>query len=341
MNIRPYKHAFVESLQEIKSYQHRKKLLINSGYEFLDGLTPGSIITLAGASFTGKTILMEEVKNNIMDIEYNSKALNFVWLSNSLEMTNLMTTLRNLSRELGKSKKEIMVNPYTEEERAIVASYMKRKSDDRFFLNEEPMTGDEFLESIRSFCEDHRDKDLIGIDFDHVALSKGQDKKKVMDSIFEHQNHLKKAYPNTLFVNVSQFNRESLSRVADKSEDMRSRRNDLYQSDALFQVSDVVACLSTPYKLGVEQYRLVSPHYYDYISDHYGEFNKAGTRVSFLTYGRIFIEILKNRFADGFSAKDLFIKVIEEDTRPKEPPTKASRKEPVFEEEKIVVLDFD
>jgi replicative DNA helicase len=340
MNIRPYRQAALEALTEIKSYQDRLKLMINSGYEFLDGLTPGSIITLAGASFTGKTILMEDIKSNIMNIEYNAKADNFVWLSNSLEMTNLMTTLRELSIRLGKPKKEIMVTHFTQEERAKIVEYMKAKADERFFLNEDPMTADDFLENVEKFCKDNSGKDLIGIDFDHVALAKGQDKKKVMDGIFEHQNHLKKAYPNTLFINVSQFNRDSLSRVADKSEDMKSRRNDLYQSDALFQVSDVVACLSTPYKLGVEQYRLVSPHYYDYLSEHYGDFNKAGTKVSFNTYGRIFIEVLKNRFSDGFGTKDLFIKTIEEDSRPKEKQNNKKEKI-VFDEEKITVIEFD
>lgn len=339
MKIVPYRHALIDSLKEIKAYQNREKLMIKSGYDFLDGLTPGSIITLAGASFTGKTILMEEIKDNIMNVEFNSKANDFVWLSNSLEMTNLMTTLRGLSKELGKSKKDIMLNSFTSEERSLISSYANKKADERFYLNEEPMTADDFISTVEEFCKLHSNKSLIGIDFDHVALAKGSDKKKVMDSIFEHQNHLKKAYPNTLFINVSQFNRDSLARVADKSEDMKARRNDLYQSDALFQVSDIVACLSTPYKLGVEQYRLVSPYYYDYLAEHYGDFNKAGTKVSFLTYGRIFVEVLKNRFAEGFGTRDLFIKVIEEDTRPKEVPTKKDR--PVFTEEKITVIEFD
>jgi len=341
MNIKPYRHAATESLQEIISYQDGKKLVINTPYEFLDGLTPGSIITLAGASFTGKTILMEEIKHSIMSVEYNTNAANFIWLSNSLEMTNLMTTLRAISSELNKSKKEIMLNKFTPEERKIISHYFRLNADDRFYLNEDAMTADDFLSCVEDFCNKNKDKDLIGIDFDHVALAKGSDKKKVMDAIFEHQNYLKKAYPNTLFLNVSQFNRDSLSRVADKSEDMKARRNDLYQSDALFQVSDVVACLSTPYKLGVEQYRLVSPHYYDYLSEHYGDFNKAGTKVSFLTYGRIFIEVLKNRFSEGFSSKDLFIRMIEEDLRPKEEIKSKNSKEISFSEEKIVVLDFN
>lgn len=314
MDIKPYRKSISESLKEIKCYQDKTKLLINTGYDFLDGLTPGSIVTFAGASFTGKTILLEEVKSNIMSHQLNSKAGNFVWLSNSLEMTNLMTTLRGLSFKLGKSKKEIMLSDFSEEEKKLVVDYVKAVSDDRFYLNEEPMTGDEFLENIKDFCTKFKEKDLIVVDFDHVALAKGSDKKKVMDSIFEHQNYLKKAFPNTLFFNVSQFNRDSLSRVADKSEDMRPRRNDLYQSDSLFQVSDVVACLSTPYKLGVDNYRLVNPSYYDYLEEHFGDFNKSGSKVSFKTFGRIFIEVLKNRFGESLSAKDLFIKVIEEDS---------------------------
>jgi replicative DNA helicase len=317
MNIRPYREAALESIKEIKSYQNKERLLINTGYEFLEGLTPGSIITLAGSSFTGKTLFMEELKSNIMDIEYNSLADNFVWLSNSLEMTNLMTTLRNLSKVLNKPKREILTSHFSEVEKILISKYIKDKADSRFFLNEDPMTADEFLEGIQIFCEQNKDKSLIGIDFDHVALAKGSDKKKVMDAIFEHQNHIKKAYPNTLFLNVSQFNRDSLSRVDDKSEDMKSRRSDLYQSDALYQVSDVVACLTTPYKLGIEQYRLVSPMYYDYLSEHFGDFNKNGSKVSFQAYGKIFIEVLKNRFAEGFSSKDLFIKTIEEDKREK------------------------
>lgn len=337
MLIRPYKEALDSTIKEIKTYQNKDKLPINTGYDFLDGLTPGSIVTIAGASFTGKTFFLNGLRDNIMNVEYNSMADNFIWLSNSLEMTSLMNVLRDLSIELGKSKKLILTEEFGELEKEMVNSYYKRKIDGRFFLNEEAMTPTEFFTNMEAFLIEHKDKELIGIDFDHVALAKGSNKKQIMDEIFEIQNSFKKTYPNSLWIDASQFNRESLGRIAEKTEDMKSRRSDLYQSDALFQASDVVACLSMPHKLGVEQYRNVSPYYYDYLADHFGDFNKTGTKVSFKTYGRIFIEILKNRFTEGFNSKDLFIQTIEEDTRPPVEPVVPKVKKPTFVDEPIKI----
>jgi len=257
-------------------------------------------------------------------------------------MTILMNTLRDLSFKLGKPKKEILLTHFEEHEKLLVKQYYVEQSDGRFFINEEPPTPEEFREEVGKFLEEYKDKDLVVVDFDHTALAKGKNKKEVMDAIYQIQNEFKKTYPNVLFVNVSQFNRESLSRVEDKSEAMKPRRSDLYQSDELFQVSDVVICLSIPYKLGIENYRSVSPSFYEYLGDHFGDFNSKRTKVSFKTYGRIFYEVMKNRFAEGITFKDTFIEVIEEDTRPpqEQQPTKAEPKKPKFEEEDTIILPF-
>jgi len=342
MNIRQYKQVLKSGMDEIASYQNRDKLLINTGYDMFDMLVPGSVVTIAGPSFTGKTILLNKLKKNIMSVDYNSHANNFIWLSNSLEMTILMNTLRDLSFKLGKPKKEILLTHFEEHEKLLVKQYYVEQSDGRFFINEEPPTPEEFREEVGKFLEEYKDKDLVVVDFDHTALAKGKNKKEVMDAIYQIQNEFKKTYPNVLFVNVSQFNRESLSRVEDKSEAMKPRRSDLYQSDELFQVSDVVICLSIPYKLGIENYRSVSPSFYEYLGDHFGDFNSKRTKVSFKTYGRIFYEVLKSRFSEGITPRDTFIEVIEEDTRPpqEQQPTKAEPKKPKFEEEDAIILPF-
>lgn len=342
MLIRPLRHALEEGLSEIKTFQNKEKELINTGYDMFEMLTTGSVVTIAGPSFTGKTIFLNKLKRNIMSTWYNRKAKGFVWLSNSLEMTTLMNTLRDLSFKLGKSKRDILTSEFSKEEKDMVNDYFKDTADGRFFINENPPTPEEFEQYVGAFLETHKDKDLVVVDFDHTGLARGRNKKEVMDAIYETQNKFKKAYPNSLFINVSQFNRESLSRVNEKDESMKPKRSDLYQSDALFQVSDVVICLSIPYKLGVEQYRLVSPTFYDYLADHFGEFNTKRTKVSFQTFGRIFFEKLKDRFTEGISSKDTFIEVIEQDYRPLEeriPQTKS--KTPKFvEEEQVVVVPF-
>ncbi len=329
-------------MDEISSYQNRDKLLINTGYEMFDMLVPGSVVTIAGPSFTGKTILLNRLKKNIMSVEYNARAANFIWLSNSLEMTILMNTLRDLSFKLGKSKKEILLSHFEEHEKLLVRQYYAEQGDGRFFINEEPPTPEEFRDGVGKFLEEHKDKELVAVDFDHTALTKGRNKKEVMDAVYQIQNEFKKMYPNSLFINVSQFNRDSLARSADKDEAMKPRRSDLYQSDELFQVSDVVLCMSIPYKLGIENYRLVSPSFYEYLGDHFGDFNTKRTKVSFQTYGRIFYEVLKSRFSEGITPRDTFIEVIEVDNRsPQErEPTKKEPKKPSFKEEDAIVLPF-
>lgn len=341
MKIRKINKSIKESLDEINSFQKKEKMPINTGYEMFEFLVPGSVITIAGPSFTGKTIFLNNLRKRIMSKWYNRSADNFVWLSNSLEMTSFMNTLRDVSFKIGKSKKDILTSEFTEEEKELVREYFKESSDDRFYINEEPPTPDEFEEHMDEFLSEHIDKDLVVIDYDHTGLTLGSNKKSVMDAVYQSQNRLKKKYPNVLFIDVSQFNRESLARVAEKDEQMKARRSDLYQSDELFQVSDIVICLSIPYKLGVEQYRLVSPTFYEYLSPHFGEYNTKRTRVSFMTYGRIFFEKLKDRFAEGITFKDTFIEVIEKDERPdEEKSVSKSRKSPKFTEEEIISVEF-
>lgn len=342
MQIRQYKQVLKSGMDEIASYQNRDKLLINTGYEMFEMLVPGSVVTLTGASFTGKTILLNKLKENIMSETYNANASKFIWLSNSLEMTVLMNTLRGLSFKIGKSKKEILLTNFEENELLLVEQYLKEQGDDRFYINEDPPTPSEFETHVGDFLIQHKDKELVGIDYDHTAITKGSDKKRVLDELYEIQNNFKKRFTNSLFIDVSQFNRNSLLRIVEKDELMKPNRGDLYQSDGLYQYSDFIVATSIPQRLGIDNYRLVSPSFYEYLGDHFGDFNTKRTKVSFQTYGRIFYEVMKNRFAEGVSFKDTFIEVIDEDNRPPQErqPIKAEPKKPKFEEEETITLPF-
>jgi replicative DNA helicase len=317
MIIKPYIEVVKDTAADIKSYQVGEKIIVKTNKPYLDefGITSSSVVVIAGPSFTGKTMELEELKANIMSDEVNLKANNFVWLSNSLEMTNMATLLRGLSAHLDLPKKEILSREFTETEARLAKEYIKSIADNRFYINETPPTPEEFIDSCRQFLSEHTDKDLVVIDYDHSALTRAKtlSKKMAMDDLYEGVNELKKEFKNSLFIFISQFNRESLSRIAEKDNNMRAQRSDLYQSDALFQVADVVYALQVPHKVGVDQYRLVMPKYYEHLTEHFGDFNKDRTKVSFKTYGRIFIEVLKNRFAEGFVFRDLFVKQVEDE----------------------------
>lgn len=313
MTIKPYGQAYKEATFELGQYQKGDKLLIDTRFPMLEGLKVGDIVLIGGPSFAGKTFFLNDIKDDVMNVDLNPRAGNYVWLSNSLEMTNLNTLLRDLSKALNKPKKDILTQQFNEMERNIASSIRKSKSDGRFYINEETFGSHEFDTKIREFLEEHKDKDAVVIDIDHLRFIKAQNKKSGIDEVMEYQNTLKKAFPNVIFIDLMQFNREIIGRAADKSELAKVQRLDFSDTDTAFTTADFVIGINTPFALGIEQYRLVSPSFYDYLTDHFGEFNSKGTKVSFKTHGRIFYEVLKSRFVDGFNAKNLFIKQIESD----------------------------
>jgi hypothetical protein len=95
-----------------------------------------------------------------------------------------------------------------------------------------------------------------------------------------------------------------LGRLKEKSNESRLRRDDIYMSDCLYHVSDYVYGLQNANYLGIEEYALVNPEKYSHLSHRFTEENKHG-KVSLITEGCIFVEVLKDRTADiGFT--DLF-----------------------------------
>lgn len=341
MNIKPYSQALKEAAKELGLYQKGDKLLINTRFPMLEGLKVGDIVLIGGPSFTGKTFFLNNIKDDIMDVDLNPRASNYVWLSNSLEMTNLNVLLRDLSKALNKPKKDILTQQFNEMERNIAAAIRKQKSDGRFYINEETFGSHEFDTKIREFLEEHKDKDAVVIDIDHLRFIKAQNKKSGIDEVMEYQNTLKKAFPNVIFIDLMQFNREIIGRAADKSELAKVQRLDFSDTDTAFTTADFVIGINTPFALGIEQYRLVSPSFYDYLTEHFGEFNSKSTKVSFKTHGRIFYEVLKSRFVDGFNAKNLFITQIEAD--PIDIPiskTAEKKGKPSFKDDSVINLPF-
>lgn len=329
----PLKQEITRSFQTIAKYQRGDLVLIKTGREWFDqdgGILPQSLMLLAGASFGGKTTEMETLKKGIMDKNLNPRADNFVWMSNSYEMTNFMTTLRDLKKVLGKSHQEILEKEWTEEEKAKAEAYYEEKSDGRFYANHETLSAKDFLDKSEEFLKAHKDKDLAVIDIDHVALTKAsQDGKKIaIDDLVEGINQLKENYKNSLFIIVSQLNRGILGRLKEKSNDSAIQRGDIYQSDSVFQTSDYVIGLQNASQLGIEEYRKVYPERYEHLEHRFTDPDSKG-RVSLISEGCIFVEYMKNRLAD-FGYTDLFTIEISEPTAKK----KRKIEEPKFAEVK-------
>ena len=302
MPIQPLKEVLTESLKTLNLYQTGNVKQIKTNREWFDhqnGITPKNFITIFGASFSGKSTELENMKMDIMDVDINPEASEYVWVSNSFEMTNFATTLRDIKKLTKKQFKDILSQPFTDEEKEVLKRYRETKFDGRFFVNQVPLSSEEFLRETEEFLEQNKTKKLVVLDLDHAGLlrAKNDNKKLAVDDMVEGLNMLKNKYENFVVILLAQANRSVLTRIKEKSNESRLRRDDIYLSDVLFHTSDYVIGLQNAHYLGIEQYALIKPDRYPHLAHRFTEENKHG-KVSLYTEGCIFVEILKDRSAD-------------------------------------------
>ena len=309
MPIQPLEQVLKETLSILSKYQNGEISQIKTNRPWLDhqnGITPKSFITIFGASFGGKSTELENLKMDIMDVNINPEAKDYVWVSNSFEMTNFATTLRDVKKLTKLSFGDILSKPFSAEEKVILGDYKAKKIDGRFFVNQIPLSAEDFIKETEQFLLQHTDKKLVVLDLDHAGLlkAKNDNKKLAIDDMVEGLNMLKNKFNNFIVVLLTQANRSVLGRLKEKSNESRLRRDDIYMSDTLYHVSDYVYGLQNASYLGIEEYALINPEKYPNLSHRFTEENKHG-KVSLVTEGCIFVEVIKDRTADiGFV--DLF-----------------------------------
>lgn len=310
MAVKPISEHLNTSLSLLKEYQDGKLKLVQTKRPWLDG--PGgilrqSIITILGASFSGKTTELESLREDIMDIEVNSEAKDYVSLAHAFEMSNFSLTLKDIKKRTGKTFKEILGGVFSEEDKAKLDSHFKTVEDGRYFVNHETGTPEYVANETEKFLKEHSDKKLCLVSLDHTALlkSKQDNKKASIDEMVERFNDMKFKYPNFVLILLTQANRGPLSRIKEKSNEMKLRRDDIYASDTIFHISDYVYGLQNVYYLGVEEYRKLNPDRYPNLEHRFTEPDSHG-KVSLHTEGCIFIEILKDRMADDLDFTDLY-----------------------------------
>lgn len=301
MPIKPLEEVLLETIGTIGKYQRGELKQIKTNRPWLDhqgGVTPKSIITVCGSSFGGKSVELESLKDDIMNVDINPSAKNYLWLSNAYEMTNFATVLRDIKKITKREIKDILGGEFTEEEKEILSKYREKRTDGRFFVNQVPQTAKDFLKSIDDFLSNHADKELVVLDLDHIGLvrASNDNKKLAVDDVIEGLNELKNKYNNFLVVLICQLNRGILSRVKERSNECAIRRDDLFQSDVVYQTSDYVYGLQNANYMNIEEYRKINPEKYPHLSHRFTQEDSKG-KVSLITSGCIFVEVLKDRTA--------------------------------------------
>lgn len=303
-----------KSFSYLKKLQTGEKSLIKTGQDFIDchidGLLPSDVVVYAANSGVGKTKLLYDTLDLMLDEKVNKSAKNIVSLEYSLEMRFLNRILRDTNKRTGKKKSQILQEEFTKEEQDIVRRYYESLKDDRRYVCEEAITTEEFYQMTRTFCEVHKDKDAIIVSLDHVLLLlKTNRNEDPLEMLTTYINQLRKEFSNVYFILLTQFNRSSFSVIADKNNDMVPRASMIYGSSYFEFLSAYIVAIMDPFRMGVTQFMKSHRERYDWLEEFYGEEDSNG-KVSFETLGNMFYFVIKTRESDN-PYKSLFIRKME------------------------------
>lgn len=321
MEILKYGEVAKEALIEIKKFQNGQLGVVKTGRPWLDNLFPvvnGSVITIGAGSGIGKSYELAKILNNILDTDLNPRSSNYVTLNISLEMKVRSLLLRALNKKLGKSKKDILLEEFTEEEKNLANEYFISVNDDRQFISQVPITPKSFYEGCFKFLTEHCDKESVIIAIDHIALigsDKGEGRNQVIESFIERVNDLKMQFHNVIFILLSQTNADIIKRAKDRDNMAQPQDSDLYYSNYTFQISDYVVLIFSPLKVGINEYASINPERYPHLEKYFLEPDKKG-RVALEVYGVLYYHLLKIREGDSgyidIYAEDLNIPGLDE-----------------------------
>jgi len=328
MQIQKFKDLTANAFLEIKRYQKGEKGVVLTGLPYFDDLFPvvnGSVIIFSAGSGVGKSYKLAQIVDNILNKELNPTADNFAVLHISLEMRVMSLVLRGMSKNIkSKTKKQILLEEFTEEEKEQANKYFLSLQDERVHISQVPTSPKRFYEGCKEFLDSNKSKSSVIITVDHLALvsgDKGEPRNTIIENFIERVNDLKMEYENVIFILLSQTNSEMAKRAQDKSIMSQPTASDLYYSQFTFQVADYVAIMINPTKYGISEYSKIDPERNQHLKEYFLEEDKKG-KVSLECYGVNYVHLLKCREAEGLYteiyAEELYIpnaKKVREDKK--------------------------
>lgn len=339
-HIKDSKALIDQAAAEIAQYQSGEKKPIKFRREWINesllgGLFTSNIVGIAGSSGHGKSTFLQDLEDDMFDKELNPDCDEYILLRNNYEMTVFKLYLRALKKELDKKIADILGSQFTEEEKERVKQIQEQASNPRVKYFETPQSPEDWFSIMCSFCEEHKSAAHIVVSIDHIALVKqtAAGKKDGIDNLVEYINLLRHMYNNVSFLILSQLNRNIEER--DSPRTSAPRKGDLYQSDFLFQISDVIIVVHNPYKLGLQEHMVIGqgqyPHLYEFKKD-------PGKKTTvFNTKGYIFYHFIKLREDENGTLSDLYIeKLHKPETKLKEAEKPLPKMEPNAD-----LFDFD
>lgn len=289
------KEIIMDAYERIRKYQSGELLPARTGYAYLDkallgGFYPQHAVAIGARPGVGKSYLAQKIMSNVMNVNINPQADDYVWLRCEFEMNPEDLMLRSLSKKMGKDIQDILLNEMSDEEIKEMQKCLKEENSSRITYIPKPSTVDELQNFLwNSYMPANKDKKMVFVSIDHTALIQGTgDAKRNIDSLITMCNIAKRTFPNIFFLIISQLNRDIEGRRDPK--DHMPKQSDFYQSDTLGQLCTAMVALNIPKRYGYSSYMQFPQGWYPNLERFKGE-----SRRSFRVDGLIFHHIVKVR----------------------------------------------
>ena len=339
----------INAHKEIVSMQRDKESLLLFGKDWMDdNIVAGinnKILFFGSRPGGGKTYHCSETVNALLNRELNPTPVKVCRFN--LEMPTMTLLLQQISRTLGKTPKEILEKPYSEEEQVKVKNVVKSFRDPRITNISRVLVGEDFRKLVVEFISkiDREDREFneqslkdLGENFkprstkkvcliDHLHIYRSKDE---IDTLLLICNALKMADKNLSFIIYFQLNRTVEDLWRESKDKKINHRNILpnstyiYQTDVLQQVADIVVGMVIPQVYDLEEYVAVHKERNQHLKEHFSEDTLDTSFSRTKGRNRIFYNYMKIRLINSFEDPRIFCEILDKSATDKEFTPKAS-----------------
>ena len=317
---------------EIIALQKNEKAKLKTGIDhtdniLIDGLT-NKMIFYGSRPSMGKTYTCDQIIESLTDEEINPMEVDVLRLN--WEMQTKALLLRKLKINLGKSMRDIVSTPYTEEEKIVVKKTVSQLRHPKLTNYSKIVEGEVLKHIVKKFVEkdnpDLQKEKVVLVDHLHILTKKDR-----IDNFLSICNELKLQYNKLSFVFFFQLNRELEKRWKGSKDskpnpkNFRAHSGDIYNTDNLMQYADLICTLIIPQVVNLEEYAAVYRGSHEHLSDHFLNDDLMNDWVRLKGTNRIYYEYIKNRLMDDFDEPKLFCQVLDKEKEAYAPKVTASQ----------------
>jgi KaiC/GvpD/RAD55 family RecA-like ATPase len=296
-----------ETVSTIYKFKTGELKPISTGIDHLDesllgGLLPGTVLGIVGRSSHGKSYDMERIQRHILDNEED-----VIFVSCNWELSHFKLLIRDICQRTGKNQREVLFDPLTEESTLELKTICDKHRTENVLFQNEPVNPEVFAEDIEQVIADHPTKKIIvAVDnLENILISKGSQKES-MDALLYQVNRLKNLHSYISFIVLNQMNNDYVRRMDDPKR-QKPIESDIYGSDQLYKLCDVLYIKMIPWKLGIrDRFMVFGPDMYPWLEEF--KIYSDGKTAGFEPFGCAYYFYLKLRaVADEKNIKDIYV----------------------------------